>query len=192
MKVIIDGKEAKIPSGGSSSGVTMGQVNSAIDTKLDAYEPQEVYSTEEVRIGTWIDGKPLYRRVFNTTSPSVIETAAVVLGLDASLKIIDISGFLEGVYNNDRYMLNTYLDGTRYIRASYSNYNNQHGIWMVVGNDALKNRPVTLILEYTKTTDQAQTAATNTVLKASLKAPAVNSIPSAAVTASAQEVLTDG
>lgn len=26
---------------------------------------EEVYSTEETRIGTWIDGKPLYRRVFS-------------------------------------------------------------------------------------------------------------------------------
>lgn len=30
----------------------------------------EIYSTEEVRIGTWIDGKPLYRRVFEANIPT--------------------------------------------------------------------------------------------------------------------------
>ena len=29
----------------------------------------EVYSTEETRIGTWIDGKPLYRKTLVGTSP---------------------------------------------------------------------------------------------------------------------------
>ena len=33
-------------------------------------EVGNVYSAEEVRIGTWIDGKPLYRRVFERTTPS--------------------------------------------------------------------------------------------------------------------------
>lgn len=42
MKIVIDGQTADIPGGGSAG---------------------EVYSTEEIRIGTWIDGKPLYRKV---------------------------------------------------------------------------------------------------------------------------------
>lgn len=33
----------------------------------------EVYSTEETRIGTWIDGKPVYQRVFQLTAPSTGE-----------------------------------------------------------------------------------------------------------------------
>jgi len=44
MKLVIDGKTMEIPTG-SGPG-------------------EEVYSTEETRIGTWIDGKPLYRITF--------------------------------------------------------------------------------------------------------------------------------
>lgn len=44
------------------------------DTVPDGYEEVEdegeVYSTEEVRIGTWIDGKPLYRKTIYSTSQS--------------------------------------------------------------------------------------------------------------------------
>lgn len=61
MKLVIDGTEVEVP--GGSGGVTLEQVHEAIDTKLDNYAPQDVYSTEETRIGTWIDGKPLYRKV---------------------------------------------------------------------------------------------------------------------------------
>lgn len=42
MKIVINGEAVEVPGGGSAG---------------------EVYSTEETRIGTWIDGKPLYRRV---------------------------------------------------------------------------------------------------------------------------------
>lgn len=28
----------------------------------------EIYSTEEIKIGTWIDGKPLYRKVIESTT----------------------------------------------------------------------------------------------------------------------------
>lgn len=37
----------------------------------------EVYSTDEIRIGTWIDGKPLYRKVFTGTAPSTSSEAQV-------------------------------------------------------------------------------------------------------------------
>lgn len=33
-------------------------------------ESSDIYSTEETRIGTWIDGKPLYRKVIEFTFPS--------------------------------------------------------------------------------------------------------------------------
>ena len=34
----------------------------------------EIYSTEEQRIGTWIDGKPLYRKVYNKIALNGNET----------------------------------------------------------------------------------------------------------------------
>lgn len=36
----------------------------------------EVYSTEEIRIGTWIDGKPLYRKVFVAGEDAVVNMNA--------------------------------------------------------------------------------------------------------------------
>lgn len=196
MKLIINGEEAKIPSGSSSGGVTMDQVNSAIDTKLDVYEPQEVYSTEEVRIGTWIDGKPLYRKVM---------TYSIQLTTTSKVDLIDIPHSVETIVS--RKLSIDYLVNGQKISLQipyFENINtNLYWLWEYIDLSSDKmhfvcmfpqncSATITCVLEYTKTIDQSQTASTNTVLKTPSKAPALNSIQSAAVTASAQEVLIDG
>ena len=37
---------------------------------------EEIYSTEETRIGTWIDGKPLYRRVITGNLPNSLNVSS--------------------------------------------------------------------------------------------------------------------
>lgn len=44
----------------------------------------EAYSTEETRIGTWIDGKPIYKRVFSLDVPQCIGETEI-LALDFSI-----------------------------------------------------------------------------------------------------------
>lgn len=191
MKLIINGEEAKIPFG-SSGGVTMDQVNSAIETKLDTYEPQEVYSTEEVRIGTWIDGKPLYRKCYTFVSPSNTNTVRAVSIADIKWEtMVRCTCNLQNTEagTGKRFVIpNCFVHGSDTVLI----WVDSDTICVAVGSSTFFNQPYICILEYTKTTDQAQTTAANTVLKASSKAPVLSSIPSAAVTASAQEVLIDG
>lgn len=56
--------------------------------KSSSSESVDVYSTEEKRIGTWIDGKPLYRKVcqFNDLNTSnYVAMAQVPLNVDYNL-----------------------------------------------------------------------------------------------------------
>lgn len=48
----------------------------------------EDYSTTEKRIGTWIDGKPIYRKTFqiDDTGSNVSDTILASLGIDIFLK----------------------------------------------------------------------------------------------------------
>lgn len=187
MKLIINGEEARIPSGGSS-GVTMDQVNSAIDTKLDAYETQEVYSTEEVRIGAWIDGKPLYRKVYQAKTQNAVGTVVIVTWQSLGPLSISYIPNLRAVINYQSDGRHVCLpDGVNADNTYFSIWVDPSGIKCSINAEQYKNRDLTIVLEYTKTTDQAQTTAVNTVLKA----PALSSIQSAAVTASTQEVLID-
>lgn len=106
------------------------------------------YSTSETNTGqTWIDGKPIYRRVLEvTTASSDITSWTVFTAISTNVEnIIDIYGYaLYGViktpiprYENDSYFL----------------------IFLAEGND-LKYRckgfpslPCKIVVEYTKTTD---------------------------------------
>lgn len=121
----------------------------------DSSNPQSIYSTEEVRIGTWIDGKPLYRIVIeqsgigsdNTTVNGVAE-----LGVKDFVRIDGLfydvvsssQGSLDNVeavchyYNSDSY-------GTFAIRKDGTMYTRNHG------RTSCKLR---LILEYTKISDE--------------------------------------
>lgn len=133
MKIVIDGQEVELSGGGGSS--------------------EEVYSTEEKRIGTWIDGKPLYRKVVTIVSPdkaltnktypfdAPVDTMAALHAVLQSQKSVSTSKYpLPFLYEENIYLSVWYSEGALLARA---------------GGSAVEylNQPVTVRLEYTKTTD---------------------------------------
>ncbi len=133
-----------------ADGVTMDQVNTAIQDAVADIQPQEVYSTEETRIGTWIDGKPLYRKCVEFTA-SVANAWTNVLPLipNADMKMVDAFiarttgdftrvGQLGGVLSSIMYNVGSGSEpnGLNY----WTNHSTMLGQW-------------TAILSYTKTTD---------------------------------------
>jgi hypothetical protein len=109
----------------------------------------ENYSTREQRIGTWL-GKPLYRKVIETTAPSVVGTTTAIATLSSEIQVVKLDGYLHS-NANCRYNLNSWFDSTDYI-YTFSDMNN-HQIKMKVSLDAYKSTKVVLVIEYTKTTD---------------------------------------
>ena len=53
----------------------------------------DTYSTSETRIGTWIDGSPLYRIVVQTTVPTAINTWQIVKTISGLKDFIDVRGY---------------------------------------------------------------------------------------------------
>lgn len=108
------------------------------------------YSTDEKRIGTWIDGKPIYRKV-ETISISKSST-------DVNLSSLNIKGFIsiKGYFTNGT---ETYsfpyltLNSTDYaVSAFYANGYLQIRFGSSVASTLLPCTVYTVI-EYTKTTD---------------------------------------
>lgn len=106
------------------------------------------YSTEEVKTGEyWIDGKPIYRKVFNLTVS------------DTNEKLIPHN--IENVSNiwlgNKSYI----LSGINYIPVNHYRDSgifvwtlvNDTNIRIKIGATAWINKPTYITLEYTKTTD---------------------------------------
>lgn len=97
----------------SASGVsyTARPVNMAVLYCIKAVPSKsangEVYTTEEQRIGTWIDGKPLYRKCF-AIGPVANDTP---LGIENVDLLIDCAGY--GVSDSVQYPLN----GSHFLRV---------------------------------------------------------------------------
>lgn len=106
------------------------------------------YSTDEIRIGTWVDGKPIYRKVVSSTTPSQVDTGtniynATSLNID---KIINMTFTFQGDFNEYATASNVIILFTR-LNSGERNI----GCTCTIQNYC--NRPFYFMLEYTKTTD---------------------------------------
>lgn len=145
--VVVDGKVAEI-----KGGVTMEQVNQAIQTTLETYSPMEIYSTEETRIGTWIDGKPLYRVV----RPISLKNSTLNQQFDIGLTDVDTVTALRvpvkrSVLGNG-WVVGNYSSGSTYLTCGIRL---DHLLWVSTTFTDVSGQPAYAIVEYTKTTDQA-------------------------------------
>lgn len=112
----------------------------------------DVYSTNEIVIGTWIDGKPLYRISGETTTSDTLKQ-----WVDVPLKIKDVSQIVsvEGCYNpmGVRWITLPHIatsDSTLGLELSYLM---DRGLVMFVGQSNYSNKKLFYSVKYTKTTD---------------------------------------
>ena len=118
----------------------------------------ENYTTEEIIIGKWINGKPLYRKVFTDTMPQVQTDGTFVV------KTIDISSLNTDVVFFDNPFFMGYPGGSRSIQQlpTLNQNNMSQGALISVWNTNIEIRSNRTIwntftyyvpLCYTKTTD---------------------------------------
>lgn len=113
----------------------------------------DVYSTTEQKIGTWIDGKPLYRKV-------VEQTLTSSAGQNFNLEITNLdkivwyggtfvasNGVTFPLPSNAVPGADSYMMGIQNIQANQDLYFN-------MGNNVKQAGTLYLRVEYTKTTDQ--------------------------------------
>ena len=139
-----------------------GMVDETNDSPLQVYDDEgnlvgggtnsskNIYSTEEIKIGTWIDGKPIYRKVYQyTTGAGANSRTFSEAGITNIDKIVNISGFTLQPNSNN------------YVPLSYYNSSVDWANFYTGGKNAFSVRcgssygfgATTVIFEYTKTTD---------------------------------------
>lgn len=106
----------------------------------------EIYSLEEKRIGTWIDGKPLYRKVITSISIGTQNAWAKIGPIDNMETVIDMRGYYLTEENNTS---NVFGPSPYFAFQS-----RKDGLYVLASNVAAVNRPLVVIVEYTKTTDE--------------------------------------
>lgn len=115
------------------------------DVLANKFNRADLYSTDEKLIGRWIDGKPLYQKtVTGQTGTKSTEVAfCTIPGIETMVSATGI------IYRSD-----TRHD---YIPAADVSilFSGNETISLYVGFEAGANRPCTLTIKYTKTTDSA-------------------------------------
>ena len=124
-----------------------------LDDSVGGSNAQNIYSTEESVIGRWIDGKPIYRKVIQNTTP----------GTGESSKDIDISGLsvdtLINIYGSAYHTetglfvipVNYTQESGQFLATRIRDVNSKLNI--KTNGSWANNLAIIVILEYTKTTD---------------------------------------
>ena len=111
-----------------------------INTKLTN---ATTYSTTETVVGTWIDGKPIYRKMYELSNISPDNTKYIALGIDNLYRIVNWSGSVE----TNGTARSCFVSGI----IPYVHY--QLGNIYVANTGRETINSISVIIEYTKTTD---------------------------------------
>lgn len=115
-------------------------------------DKKEVYSTEEQKIGTWIDGKTAYQKTFVVSTPTEPNKDTVVLDIPSNIKsFIKTDAQLFASNINVITRIPYYFSSENY--GMLWNDLNTRTIQMLVTNNLYCNQELIIRLVYTKTTD---------------------------------------
>lgn len=115
----------------------------------------DFYSTTETVVGQWIDGKPIYRIVLETTIPETNGTAVTTIyPYDSN---IDVVTSIRAIYykENNYYWASEYtaVSGSSIVSSPVYYNTTSRGIIMSNNSTGWNGSKAYVILEYTKTTD---------------------------------------
>lgn len=137
-----------------SIGVLGKVLNAQSSSNQDTYSCEYIndlntYSTTEQRIGTWKDGKPLYRKVVEDTTNSTTAEKNIICANNVS----EITKWYGDIVfgTNSKLPLNYYVDSSNFSIA-YNDINSSGNGRVRITTTQL-SKPVIITMEYTKTTD---------------------------------------
>lgn len=150
---LIDSNDITINQTGNNielnTSIDLTTLNNNVNQLQTQVDNLSTYSTSEKVIGTWINGKPLYRKVINFgTLPSSATTKSVAHGISNLGMFIKVSGIAINSSNTTLPIPYATTDASSNIRLRVTNTNVEIG----VGYD-LSAYSAYVTLQYTKTTD---------------------------------------
>lgn len=119
-----------------------------IENSIIEIKKQQEYSTEEQKIGKWIDGKPLYRKVINFGALPNNTTKSLLHNISNVKYIVHVEGFAKNQYDTDFRNL-PFISATD-TRADIQVWSDKSYIYSRTNYD-MSTFTAYVVLEYTKT-----------------------------------------
>ena len=111
------------------------------------------YSTTEQKTGgTWIDGKPIYRKVFYSATNWGGASGSTIGSIPANSNIVSIRSICTDTSNNvtENYF---YTTGPSDLNLNQAYYSSNGNITILRNGIFIAQKPSSVIVEYTKSTD---------------------------------------
>lgn len=124
-----------------------------VPTGWEEVDSPNEYSTEETKIGTWIDGKPLYRKVIVVTGLQASGAKSVVHNISNLGNVTNISGSVILNYDTGNFKRKAPLSQ---LPASWNTFINIGETAVIINRTTSGSELdiiIQIVLEYTKTTD---------------------------------------
>lgn len=150
----INGENAVTLAAGNNVTITTGEDGTVtISASGGGSSGGDVYSTEEQVIGTWINGKPLYRQIVVADIPS----GAGQFSIGEEILNVDVVAEIRGsmLLNNDYWSEFPYVSGARDAFAVLQFNASVQKLSYWASTSIFTNATLYAEIKYTKTTDQA-------------------------------------
>ena len=135
------------------NATNLNNIEQGISNALEeAMKENVVYSTEEKRIGTWINGKSLYRKTYVETLSSRIEDNGSNTQHFIHPGITNVDDVVSMTGTIDNYQL-PYIFKDANTSINYYNKNNNVIVLNIYKTYWTEGTKIKLTMEYTKTTD---------------------------------------
>lgn len=154
-KNLVNGTNIVIEESGDNISMDLSSsYNTNLQQKInDSFKENNTYSTEEQVIGTWIDGKPIYRKVISIGSLPNNGSVSISTDITNIEQMTDMKMIWRDT--EDKAWINqNRIDSLSVMVRYYYRYSN-NTIWIsAIGADwSRRTSNAYAILEYTKTTD---------------------------------------
>ena len=134
----------------ATSGLAENQQENVLNDVKDYVDNYNSYSTEEVKTGgTWIDGKPIYRKCYTGWDIYTKSISANLSNANVD-KFVSIKGVIQG--DGFVYDLNSYCSSSIFVYVRYNSSDDKFVREIGSGYPSV-GAYITLYVEYTKTTD---------------------------------------
>lgn len=147
-----DGISAALTEENITNDINDTNENAVVNAKTtkDYVDEKNTYSTDEKIVGTWIDGKPIYRKVINTITGDKFSAWKTILSeVD---KVVRYNGFVYETETDIKVL--PYAGGLDGGSLIWFHVNaTSHVFQEAHSDDMFNSKEMTIIVEYTKTTD---------------------------------------
>ena len=127
------------------------EIKSAVNENAEEIDKLKTYSTEEQVIGTWIDGRPLYRKMIFCNALPNATAKHINSGLDSSCKVVKMYGYSKANSSENLYIPLPFVSPTANESVGINMWKNN--ITISTGIDRSNYTESCVTLEYIKTTD---------------------------------------